>query len=99
MYLSNDATKSTRVRVELLKRIAEIIKKDDELANNMDLIINKYEPRPMILLKQDRKIVKRITYAEAIRKWGNMLSKDDLEAAMRVAGREFQGRFSTVFGV
>ena len=99
LYLSNESTKSTRVRVEILKRIADIVKKEATFEKDLELIVNKYEPRPMILLKKDNKILRRITYVDALKRWGGQLSAKDLELAKRIGGKEYDGRFQSVFGV
>ena len=95
LYISNDSTKATRVRIEILKRIAERIASDNK---DVELMVNKYDARPMILFKKERRVVKRISYPEAVQRWGNRLQSEDLALPRRIAGREFAGRFAAVFG-
>ena len=65
LFISNDSTKGTRVRVEILKKIAEKIA-DDPAAKDCDLMVNKFDPRPMLLFKKNRRVTKRIPYPEAV---------------------------------
>ena len=98
MYVSNDSTRATRVRVEILKKIGEAIK-EESIAKDQELFVNKFEAKPMLLFKKDRKVTKRIPYPEAIRRWGRRLNHTDLALAKKIAGRELADRFDAVFGV
>ena len=95
LYISNDSTKATRVRVEIMKKIAERIASDNK---GVELMVNKYDARPMILFKKERRVTKRISYPEAVQRWGNRLQPEDLVLPKRIAGREFAGRFTAIFG-
>jgi hypothetical protein len=98
MFVSNDATKATKVRMEILKRIGDLIK-DDQIAKDQEIFVNKFEAKPMLLFKKDRRVVKRIPYPEAIRRWGRKLTRTDLTLARKIAGRELADRFYSMFGV
>ena len=98
IFITNDSTKATRVRVEILKKIAERIEKDS-VAKDFELIINKFDTRPMLMFKKNGKVVKRIPYPEAIKKWGNRLLDEDLEQPRKIAGRELGNRFHIMFGI
>lgn len=99
LYISNDPTKATRVRVEIMKKIIEVIKRKDDVNEKMELFVNRFEARPMILVKMDKKVVRRITYPEAVSRWGRDLTARDLELAKKIAGKDYSERFSTVFGL
>ena len=97
LYISNDSTKGTRVRIEILKKIAEKIA-NDPCAKDFELMVNKFDPRPMLLFKKNRRVSKRIPYPEAVSRWGNRLQPEDLDQPRKIAGKELGHRFRTMFG-
>ena len=98
MFVTNDATKATRVRIEILKRIGDAIK-DESIAKDQDIFVNKFDAKPMLIFKKDRKVTRRIPYPEAVKRWGGKLNRSDLALAKKIAGRELADRFDSMFGV
>ena len=97
-YVSNDPTKSTRVRIEVLKQIGTRLSSHQSMAGT-NCYVTRYDARPVLVHKQGDKIIRRMGYVEAIDKFGHMLSQDHLGTAKRIAGKQFEGRFFKVFGV
>ena len=96
-YISNDPTKSTRVRIEILKQIGARLSKEASLAG-FTFFVTRYDPKPVLVYKQGVKIIRRLGYLEAIRKFGHMLTSDHLKLARKIAGKQFEGRFFINFG-
>ena len=97
-YVSNDPTKSTRVRIEVLKQIGARLSEHSSMAGTI-CYVTRYDPRPVLVHKRGDKILRRMGYVEAIDKFGYMLSPDHLKTARKIAGKQFEGRFFKVFGV
>ena len=97
-YISNDPTKSTRVRIEILKRIGAALAKQPSLVG-FDFFVTRYDAKPVLVQKKGVKIVKRMGYMESIQKFGHMLREDDLKVAKKIAGKQFEGRFFLNFGI
>ena len=72
---------------------------EDPLAKDLEPVVNRFEARPMLLLKRIGKVVRRIPDGEAVDRWGKLLTGKDLALAKRIGGREYAEKFSLVFGV
>ena len=97
-YVSNDPTKSTRVRIEVLKQIGTRLGSYQSMAGT-NCYVTRYDARPVLVHKRGDKIIRRMGYFEAVEKFGHLLSADHLKTAKRIAGKQFEGRFYKVFGV
>ena len=97
-YVSNEVTKSTRVRAEILKRIGDKIKNTE--GKGCEVYVSKYDIKPVLIFKDGGKTVtKRIPYVECIERWGKLLKAKDLELAKKIAGRDLGKRFEVMFGI
>ena len=96
-YVSNELTKSTRIRAEILKRIGEKIKNAE--GKGCELYVSKYDIKPVLIFKEGKNITKRIPYVECVERWGKLLKAKDLELAKKIAGRDLGKRFEVMFGV
>ena len=96
-YVSNELTKSTRVRIEVMKRIGDKIKNTE--GKGFDLVVNKFDIKPVLMYKEGKKIAKRIPYVECVERWGKLLKTKDLELARKIAGKDLGKRFEVMFGV
>ena len=98
-YVSNDVTKSTRVRAEILRRIGDKIKPTE--GRGFEIYVSKFDIKPVLIFKdQVRKMVtKRTPYVECIERWGKLLKAKDLEVAKKISGKDLGKRFEVMFGV
>ena len=97
-YVSNDPTKGTRVRIEILQQLAKAAQGTIE-GRDADVLVSKFESRPQLLFKRGAGIFKRLTYSEALIRFGKLVDPKAYELARRIAGREYEGRMDVVFGV
>ena len=97
-YVSNDPTKSTRVRIEVLKQVGIHLSGHPSMAGT-NCYVTRYDARPVLVHKRGDKIIRRMGYIEAVDKFGHMLTGDHLRTAKKIAGKQFEGRFYKVFGV
>ena len=97
-YVSNDPTKSTRVRIEVLKQIGACLSSHTSMAGT-NCYVTRYDARPVLVHKRGEKIIRRMGYFEAVDKFSHMLTVDNLKTARKIAGKQFEGHFFKVFGV
>ena len=97
-FVSNDPTKGTRVRVEILQQLAKIAQGTVE-GRDADVVVSKFESRPQLLFKQGGRVFKRLTYSEALLRFGRLVDPQAYELARKIAGKEYEGRMGVVFGV
>ena len=97
-YISNDPTKSTRVRIEIMKQIGATLAKQPSLAG-FEFFVTRYDTKPVMVQKQGAKIVRRVGYVETIQKFAHLLQNDQLKVARKIAGKQFEGRFFLNFGI
>ena len=97
-YVSNDPTKGTKVRIEILQQLAKAAQGTVE-GSDADILVSKFEPRPMLLFKRGGKIYKRSVYSEALVRFGRLVVPQAYELARKIAGREYEGRMDVVFGI
>ena len=97
-FVSNDPTKGTRVRIEVLQQLAKVARATVE-GKSADILVSKFEPRPMLLFKCGGKVYKRLVYSEALSRYGRLVGPQAFELARRIAGREYEGRMGVVFGI
>ena len=97
-YVSNDPTKGTRVRIEILQQLAKAAQTTVE-GRGSDIIISKFEVRPMMIFKKSGKAYRRLPYTEALQRFGRLVDPRDFELARKIGGREYEGRMEAVFGI
>ena len=61
-YVSNEVTKSTRVRAEILRKIGDKIRNTE--GKGQDLFVSKFDIKPVLMFKEGKTIIKRIPYVE-----------------------------------
>jgi len=88
VYVSNDPTKSTRVRISILqaisKRLAPL-----PANNGKTIFVSRFDVKPQLCFKFGGRVEKRIDYVTAIEKYRSLLKPEDKEAAKKVAGKSF----------
>ena len=97
-YVSNDPTKGTKVRVEILQQLAKSAQGTVE-GRDAEILVSKFEARPMLLFKRGGRIYKRLIYSEALLKFGRLVRPEAYELARKIAGRDYEGRMGVVFGI
>ena len=97
-YVSNDPTKGTKVRVEILQQLAKAAQGTVE-GKNAEIVVSKFDARPMLLFKHGGRITKRLAYSESLFRFGRLVRPEAYELARRIAGREFEGQMEVVFGI
>ena len=97
-FVSNDPTKGTRVRIEILQQLAKAAQATVE-GKDADILVSKFEPRPMLLFKRGGRVYNRMNYSEALIRFGRLVAPQAYELAKRIAGREYEGRMDVVFGI
>jgi len=88
VYVSNDPTKSTRVRIAILQAIA---KRLAPLPANSGktIFVSRYDVKPQLCFKFGGRVEKRYGFVDAIEKYRSILQPDDKAAARKVAGKTF----------
>ena len=97
-YVSNDPTKGTKVRIEILQQLAKAAQATVE-GRDAEILVSKFEVRPMMLFKMGGRIYKRVPYTEALLRFGRLVDPKAYELARKIGGREYEGRMGTVFGI
>lgn len=88
VYVSNDPTKSTRVRISLLQALAKRIA---TLPANTGktIFVSRFDVKPQLCFKFGGRVEKRIDFVAAIEKYRSVLLPEDKEAARKIAGKSF----------
>ena len=97
-FVSNDPTKGTRVRIEVLQQLAKVAQTTVE-GRGAEILVSKFEARPMLIFKRGGKAYKRLPYIEALQRFGKLVDPREYELARKIGGREYEGRMGTVFGI
>ena len=97
-YVSNDPTKGTKVHIEILQQLAKSAQGTVE-GRDAEILVSKFEARPMLLFKRGGRIYKRLIYSEALLKFGRLVRPEAYELARKIAGRDYEGRMGVVFGI
>ncbi len=88
VYVSNDPTKATRVRISILqalsKRLAPL-----PANSGKTIFVSRFDPRPQLCFKFGGRVEKRFDFVAAMEKYRSMLRPEDKEAARKVAGKSF----------
>jgi len=88
VYVSNDPTKSTRVRICVLQAMA---KRLAPLPANSGktIFVSRFDVRPQLCFKFAGRVEKRYDYVTAYEKYRSVLTPEDRQAARKVAGATF----------
>jgi len=88
VYVSNDPTKSTRVRIAILlalsKRLAPL-----PANNGKTIFVSRFDVKPQLCFKYGGRVEKRLDFVSAIEKYRSLLKPEDKETARKVAGKSF----------
>jgi len=91
--VSNDPVKSTWVRIFLLQCIA----RKHRPTFDGKIMVNKFSDSPNILYKKNGRIIKQLSFVDAVVKHGNIISEEDRVRAKRIAGRAYEGSLKEYF--
>jgi len=91
--ISNDPVKATRVRLFLLQCIARSQRKTFK----GDVIVNKFADSPNIIFKKDGRVTKQLSFVDAILQHKSEVTRDELLAATRIAGRAYESSLREYF--
>ena len=96
VYLSNCVTLATRVRIEILKAMANKFRSDNE-----ELFVMGYASRPVLHVKPKRAGQRPmwLSFSDALLKYGPGLGENDLNEAYRKSGIAFRGQLEQNFVV
>jgi hypothetical protein len=91
LFIANCVNLATRVRIDIMKAVARKISDKDELAYVLGFI-----SRPMMHIRKagaptNQRPLKSFTFIDTISRFGNLVGKQDLDAAYARAGRAFVG--------
>jgi hypothetical protein len=93
--ISDCTTKGTKVRIEVLKAITNKFKNDEE-----KWTITMFEPKPVIKVTNIRTRQEKIlNYQEAVRRFGDKLTQEDLKEAYETAGSVYEHEMTCTFVV
>jgi len=94
LYVSNCVTHSTKVRIDILSAIARKLS-----TNTKQSFCQSFISRPVLHLRnRDGAGQSRVfTFVDAVREFGDLMSKEDLSAAYRRAGSIYSGVVSRFF--
>jgi len=90
--VSSDTVKATRVRIAILSAIARELRVKEQ-----DVSVNRFIDSPTLIIRKDSKIVKQLTYVDAVLEYGELVSPDDIARARRIAGQTMKGQLEQAF--
>jgi hypothetical protein len=95
IYISNNYTAATKVRVEIMKAIVK------KCASNEDrMFLHQFCNRPFVRLTNTQTKIERIlTFTNLVENYGCQMDDKELEIAYRRAGFKFRGQMRQVFGI
>lgn len=98
IYLTPEQEKSTRVRASVLLALTRK-REFASLVKDAKPVVNRYDHKPDITFRHTKtgKIEKRMSYYEAMEKYGKILTAEDLVIPKKIAGKSFLGRMKTMF--
>jgi hypothetical protein len=88
VYVSNDPTKSTRVRIAILVALSKRLAPLPANAGKT-IFVSRFDVRPQLCFKFGGRVEKRMDFVTAIEKYRSLLQPEDKEAAKKVAGKSF----------
>lgn len=98
IYLTPEQEKSTRVRSAVLMALCRKTELQ-AVVRDAKPTVNRYEFKPDICFRNPKtgKIERRMSYYEAMERFGRLLNGDDLVIPRKIAGKSFPGRMMTLF--
>ena len=94
LFLANSVTLGTRVRVDILKAMANKFTTPD-----LTIQVSNFVARPVLQLRRPDKSGFALTFSDALVRYGGKLEEEDLTAAYKRAGKAFEGQLQQNFGV
>ncbi len=88
VYVSNDPTKSTRVRICILQAVAKRLAPLPANAGKT-IFVSRFDVKPQLCFKYAGRVEKRFDFVTAMEKYRSVLKPEDKEAARKVAGKTF----------
>ena len=93
IFMANQVTLATRVRVEILMAIARQYATEEEV-----MFVKQFTSRPVLIIKGNGTTEeKAFTFADAISKFGQNMEMDNLRFAYWKSGRAFEGQLEQTF--
>ena len=98
IFVSNEPTKSTRVRIAILDTIAKALQR---LPSNegKKMFVTRFDPRPQLCIKTANRTEKRMFYIEVVEKYHSLLTEADLNFARKIAGQTYGDRLCPTFAI
>lgn len=98
IFVCNEPTKSTRVRIAILDTIAKALQR---LPSNdgKKMFVTRFDPRPQLCIKSENHTEKRMFYIDVVEKYHSLLTEADINYARKIAGRTYGDRLRPTFAV
>jgi hypothetical protein len=95
MYVTNNYTQATRVRIEIMRAIVKKCATEEDR-----MFLNQYCNRPFVRVTNTRtRIEKVMTFTDLVQNYGCRVEDKDLDLAYKRAGKKFKGQMGQIFGV
>ncbi len=98
VYVQNVITKATRVRIYVLSALATTLKTLPAHVGKT-IFVTKFDSRPQLCFKRGDRIERRMYYIDALDKYKDLLTEDNIAQARRIAGNSFATRIRPIFGI
>lgn len=95
LFVANCVTLATRVRIDIMRAIAT----KNYNKGILELYVAPFSSRPVLHVKEVDKAPYALTFADAITRYKNTLSEEDLGEAYRRVGRSYEKQLSQIFVV
>ncbi|MBF0209110.1 MAG: hypothetical protein HQK53_19805 [Oligoflexia bacterium] len=94
--MTNDPVKSTRVRIFLLQAIARKLREADT-TKKADISVSRYSDTPTITFRREGRVIKQMSFVEAVTSHGRLVSFEEIAKARRIAGQVYTGVLENYF--
>lgn len=91
--VSNDPVKATRVRICLLQAICRQINNE----GSQEASVSRYADSPTLMIRSANRLIKNLSFVDAVLQYGSKISQEDLEKATKIAGTSFPGQLEATF--
>jgi hypothetical protein len=91
-YVANQQNVGTRVRLQLLWGVVEVLKKEKK-----DCWVTHGSPKPVLQVKQNSTLIRSMSFVDAVTTYGDKIEKKTLEEARKLATRFFAGQVEKIF--
>jgi len=91
--VSSDPVKSTRVRINLLQSVS----RHERPTFNGEIMVNKYSDTPSIIYKRDNRVVKHLSFIDAMSTLGHTITETELAKAYQIVGKSYKGSLKEYF--